>query len=229
MIALFLLLVCGNCRAFSSLRSSCKLSLKATPMITMMAGFGAPKIKVSRIATPALDSQCACGSGAAYEKCCEQYHSSRAVPPNPVTAVRARFCALVHKNVPYIMATTHTGHKEYVSAEQTSKMKIWEKDLFTFAEEFDFLSIAFDDEARDSTTSSDTATVSFTAKMQRVGLERSPEDMKEVSVFKKEEGKWQYFDATIKNPFKNINLDVVKPKQRAVKTLKKGVPSGNQG
>ena len=134
-----------------------------------------------------------------------------------------------------MMATTHSNHKEYADEEQISKRKSWEKDLNLFTEEYNFLSLHFDNSEEDSKAlvsnveEGDEAVVSFTAKMQRASFaDRAPEEMKEKSIFKKENGKWMYFDATIKNPFKNVSLEKVKPQQRAVKTLKKGVPKGNQ-
>jgi SEC-C motif-containing protein len=153
-----------------------------------MAGFGAKKVDAAAATAPPNPSApCACGSGAKYSDCCEPFHSGKSVPPTPVKVVRSRFSALVYKLTPYMIATTHASHKEYVDEEQKSKRKIWEKDLKAFADEYDFRSIAFEDEARDSVVAADAlqATVAFSAKLQRVGLgERPPEEMKELSVFK---------------------------------------------
>ena len=199
-----------------------------------MAGFGAKATTAAASSVPSdPTAPCACGSGATYGDCCGPYHSGKTVPPTPVKVVRSRFSALVYKLMPYMIATTHPAHKEYVVEEQKSKRKMWEKDLKAFADEYDFRSIAFEDEARDSSVAADAlvATVAFSAKLQRVGLgERPSEEMKELSVFKRDSptGPWLYSDATIKNPFKNMQT-AVKPQQRAVKTLAKGVPKGNQG
>ena len=127
-----------------------------------------------------------------------------------------------------MVATTHPTNKEYVAEEQKSKRKVWEKDLKNFSEEYVFEKLIFDDEERDDNNAVGTgdvleATVSFTAKLQRVGLgERPSEDMKEISTFKRSSptAPWLYASAIVKNPFKNMQPDV-KVKQRAVKVNEK--------
>ena len=172
-----------------ALRTVCsRRSSSSSSSRLYMAGFGAKKVDAAAATAPPNPSApCACGSGAKYSDCCEPFHSGKSVPPTPVKVVRSRFSALVYKLTPYMIATTHASHKEYVDEEQKSKRKIWEKDLKAFADEYDFRSIAFEDEARDSVVAADAlqATVAFSAKLQRVGLgERPPEEMKELSVFK---------------------------------------------
>jgi SEC-C motif-containing protein len=159
-------------------------------MSIQMAGFGAPKKVEEKVVNP-LD-QCACGSGSTYADCCQQFHLGKGVPPNPVKAVRARFSALVYKLLPYMIATTHPSHKEYVAPEQKSKRKQWERDLQTFAEEYELLSVTFDNEEADSNPTEDKATVNFRAKMKRNGLDRAPETMEETSTFIKTDGAWLY-------------------------------------
>jgi uncharacterized protein YchJ len=53
--------------------------------------------------------------------------------------------------------------------------------------------------------------------------------LKEKSTFLKYNGKWLYADAEVSGNVKNIRGDVIKPQGRAIKTLQKGVPKGNQG
>ena len=197
----------------------------------LYAGFGAKKVG-AEVKALDLKSPCACGSGATYGDCCEQYHSGKAIPQTPTKVVRSRFSALAYKMTQYMMSTTHPSHKEFVDEEQKSKRKVWEKDLKAFAEEYNFLSLVFDDEARDNNVAADatSSTVSFTAKLQRVTLgERPNEEIKEVSTFKRDSptAPWLYADAIVKSSVKNIQMQV-KPQQRAVKTLLKGVPNGNQ-
>jgi SEC-C motif-containing protein len=170
-----------------------RVAVKRTTVL--MAGFGAPKKDVRQQAVDPL-RPCACGSGFNYGECCQPYHLGKAFAPNPVKAVRARFSALVYKILPYMIATTHPSHKEYVAPEQKSKMKSWEKDLQTFADEYKFISIAFDDEDRDSKPEGDIATVSFKAKLQREGYDRPPETMEENSKFILTDGKWLYAGKT---------------------------------
>ena len=210
----------------SKVSSSYQLSTR------LYAGFGAKK-DVPMFIAPDVSSPCACGSGATYGDCCEQYHSGKVFPPTPVKVVRSRFSALAYKMTQYMISTTHPAHKEFVAEEQKGKRKIWEKDLKAFSDEYNFLSITFDDEDRDDKVAPDatSATVSFTAKLQRVTLgERPNEDIKEVSTFKRSSptAPWLYADAIVKSSVKNIQMKVI-PQQRAVKTMAKGVPNGNQG
>lgn len=193
-LCLYLALTAG-CAAYS-------VSASRSPF----AGFGKPSAPVSASPTsePLLSAPCACGSGGTYTDCCHPYHEGRLLPPHPVALVRSRFSALAYKKINYIMSTTHPDHKEYVEAEQRSKRKAWERDLNDFSNEFDFLALNFDDEARDSNVSpmATNATVSFTAKLRRSAYpDRAPEDLKEVSTFTKiatDHGdKWLYRDAQI--------------------------------
>eukprot|EP01041_Mallomonas_annulata_P009177 gene9177-19012_t len=192
------------------------------------AGFGQSKEAITKSRAPSPEVPCACGSGNSYGNCCKPYHDGTANPADPVLAVRSRFSALAYNIIPYIISTTHPKHKEYVlENEQKSKRKIWEKDLYAYATEYEFITLIFNDEEKDKQTESDIGLVSFTAKLRKAGSERPPEDVKELSKFKKEDGKWLYLDADVKNPFKNIKGDYVTPQRRAVSTVKKGVPLGN--
>ena len=110
-----------------------------------------------------------------------------------------------------------------MAEEQKSKRKVWEKDLKLFSEEYVFEKLTFDNEERDDAAVASgevlEATVSFTAKLQRVGLgDRPAEDMKEISTFKRSSptAPWLYASAIVKNPFKNIAPDI-KPQQRSAK------------
>ena len=183
----------------------------------LLAGFGAKKV-VNEIPTPDGSSPCACGSGATYSACCEPYHIGKAFPPTPAKTVRSRFSALHYKIVNYMVATTHPSNKEYVAEEQKSKRKVWGKDLKNFSEEYVFEKLIFDNEERDdgAVASGEVleATVSFTAKLQRVGLgERPSEDMKEISTFKRSSptAPWLYASAVVKNPLKNMQVTDLPP------------------
>jgi uncharacterized protein YchJ len=216
---------------YSVIPRSCARSSSYQLTTRLYAGFGAKK---DGSESKALDvkSPCACGSGSSYGDCCEQYHSGKAIPPTPIKVVRSRFSALAYKMIQYVISTTHPSHKEFVDDEQKSKRKVWEKDLKAFADEYNFVSLVFDDETRDNNVAADatSSTVSFTAKLQRVSLgERPDETIKEVSTFKRDSptAPWLYADAIVKSSVKNIQMKVT-PQQRAVKTLLKGVPNGNQ-
>jgi uncharacterized protein YchJ len=152
----------------------------------LFAGFGSKEVQKPQNRIPEDGNvQCACGSKLSYAECCKPFHDGTTAPSNPVQVVRSRFSALSYSLPAYIIATTHPKHKEYVNIEQSSKRRKWEKDLYEFIETYKFISLSFDDEAKDSnpTASSESAIVSFTAKIQKISTNRSPEDMKVVSSF----------------------------------------------
>ena len=194
------------------------------------AGFGKTSEPVTKTKIPPSDELCACKSGKAYGECCKPYHDGLVIATNPIAVIRSRFSGLSYAIVDYIMKTTHPDHKDYCNEEQVSKMKKWVKDLNSFCERYKFLDLIFDDENAGLNPLSDEVIVSFTAKLQKIEGDRPVEDLKEKSVFKKtKEGKWLYADAELKGDFRAVKGDTVKPKQRAVTTVRKGVPKGNQG
>lgn len=66
-------------------------------------GFGANAGKAARPA-----DGCPCGSGLLYKACCKPHHQPRAPPPPTVEAtVRARFSAVVKKEMPFLLKTFH--------------------------------------------------------------------------------------------------------------------------
>jgi len=203
----------------------------------LLAGFGSAKSVPGADSVKVLASSeaCPCKSGKSYGECCEPFHKQKEVPQTPPQVVRSRFSALVLKDIDYIIATTHPKHKEYVTSERESKLKSWQRALKDYSAEYQFVDLIFDDEARDSvkTLSSlkenEDATCSFVAKMQRAAyMDRPLEDMVETSTFSVLKGKFLYRDAVVKSPFKNIKPEI-KPQGRAVTTIRKGVPNGNQG
>ena len=200
--------------------------------LTMMAGFGSFAPKASRVIAPSPESVCLCGSGTAYDSCCGPYHSGNNHPDNAVAMVRSRFSALALKNISYIISTTHPDHEEYVSEERSGARRQWEKDLNAFVDEYDFLSLTFEEEASDTQTAPTSqdgqVSISFSAKLKRAGLDRIPEEMKETSIFKVLDGKLLYYDAVIKASLKrNVSARPAKPQQRKV-SVAKGVKKSNQ-
>jgi hypothetical protein len=66
-------------------------------------GFGANQGKA-----PNPADGCPCGSGLLYKACCKPHHQPRAPPPPTVEAtVRARFSAVVKKEMPFLLKTFH--------------------------------------------------------------------------------------------------------------------------
>lgn len=198
----------------------------------MMAGFGNTSPKPSRITIPSPDTPCPCGSGQTYDFCCGQYHTGKEYPKDPLAMVRSRFTALALRNIPYIIMTTHPDHEEYVPEERAGARRLWEKDLTAFVNEYEFLSLTFEDESRNRqiqhTEEDGTSSITFSAKLKKIGVDRLPEEMKETSIFKLYNGKLLYYDAIIKASLRrNTSSKPIQPKQRKV-TVAKGVRKSNQ-
>ena len=54
-----------------------------------------------------MESDCPCGSGAAYAACCEPLHSGAAVATTAVQLMRSRYSAFAVGHVDYLLATWH--------------------------------------------------------------------------------------------------------------------------
>lgn len=50
---------------------------------------------------------CPCGSKIAFNACCDPYIHGTFTAPTPLSLMRSRYSAYVHKNVEYLMATWH--------------------------------------------------------------------------------------------------------------------------
>lgn len=50
-------------------------------------------------------SDCLCGSGLSYDRCCGLYHSGTAVPDEALVLMRARFTAYARRNVDFLEST----------------------------------------------------------------------------------------------------------------------------
>lgn len=55
-------------------------------------------------------NRCPCGSGKAYEACCEMYHK-KDVAPTAETLMRSRYSAFVFGLADYLYETTHPSHR----------------------------------------------------------------------------------------------------------------------
>lgn len=96
----------GGGAAHPATRATLGFGARARPnSLTLHAtkGFGADAAKPSRPA-----DGCPCGSGLLYKACCKPHHQPRAPPPETVEAtVRARFSAVVKKEMPFLLKTFH--------------------------------------------------------------------------------------------------------------------------
>ncbi|MCB0065183.1 MAG: YchJ family protein [Caldilineaceae bacterium] len=55
---------------------------------------------------------CPCGSGSAYNTCCEPYLTGRAIPALPEQLMRSRYTAFCRREINYLIATHHPSQRE---------------------------------------------------------------------------------------------------------------------
>lgn len=203
-----------------------------------MAGFGKPKggDSVLKSKIPLPSASCACGSGNSYDSCCQPFHMGKAYPEDPIEVLRARFSALSYGVPGFLMRSTHPDMKEYAAENEEkvgsrrSKREIWEKNLQSFSDDFEFMNLKFPDGSDPEAVvadGSDEAVVAVTLERRMNGA-MSWDNIDEKTKFKKNAttGEWLYFSANLVN--KGVMLSSgQKPTQKMMKTNKRGVPSGN--
>lgn len=121
---------------------------------------------------------CPCGSGVAFDACCDAYISGKAVAPTAEALMRSRYAAYAKLGLDYIFDTTHPEARGDYDHKGT---KEW-------AEESEWLGLEIvGTEA--GTENDDTGVVEFIAKYRHKGLRRTHHEQ---ALFKKEEGKWYF-------------------------------------
>lgn len=55
---------------------------------------------------------CPCGTGLAYQNCCQPYHLNEKVAPTAEALMRSRYAAFVVLNGDYLFETTHTSKRK---------------------------------------------------------------------------------------------------------------------
>lgn len=122
------------------------------------------------------ETNCPCGSGLAYERCCGRWHSGEPAP-DAQSLMRSRYSAFVMRNEPYLLATWHeTKRPESIEFEPKQK----------------WLGLRVVD-AR--VTGENTAEVEFIARYRIGGA--SAARLHERSRFVKENDRWFYVDGDI--------------------------------
>ncbi|RAU23726.1 hypothetical protein CU669_01070 [Paramagnetospirillum kuznetsovii] len=138
-------------------------------------------------------TDCPCGSGQSYSACCEPFITGGAVAPTPEALMRSRYTAFTVVNIDYLHDTLapearHDFNK--ADAEKWARNSQW---------------LGLDIHGTDGGGPDDSrGTVDFTARFK---LDGKSEAHREVSLFRKEEGRWYYVDGQIGGP---------KPEQRRV-------------
>lgn len=121
---------------------------------------------------------CPCGSKQAYDKCCERFILGREIPTTAEQLMRSRYTAYTQANIDYIQATMRELAAENfdpVAAESWAKAVKWKR--LKVYESFSHPSDA------------ERAFVSFSAYYIAQGR---PEEIREVSEFKRIDGRWFY-------------------------------------
>lgn len=126
---------------------------------------------------------CPCGNAdMSYGKCCKAYHSGEAKAKTAEQLMRSRYSAYYHRRVEYLVETTHPDTREPGLTKTLQKMihtVSWQK--------LEILAISkggVDDKV---------GKVEFIASYRHEG---QPNQLHEVSRFKRYKGQWKYLDGS---------------------------------
>ncbi len=121
------------------------------------------------------NSNCPCGSGLKYKKCCSRFHKGM-LARNALELMKSRYSAYALSNAKYIIKTTHKNNGDY-----SDDREKWSQEILAFTKSRDFEKLEII-EFIDGETE---AFVTFIATL-------SSEKMIEKSRFLKEENQWLY-------------------------------------
>ena len=125
-------------------------------------------------------SECPCGTGLAYGKCCEPVIKGKRPAESAEQLMRSRYSAYVKVDTDYIFATTHPEHRKDYDHEGT---KEWAEKA-----EWEGLQIV---STKNGGPEDATGEVEFIARYKEKGLVK---EHHELALFKKEEGRWLFTD-----------------------------------
>jgi SEC-C motif-containing protein len=125
---------------------------------------------------------CPCGSGRAYEECCELLIKGVKQPLTAEQLMRSRYSAYVRVETDYIFDTTHPDHRQGYDHKGT---KVWaENSQWEGLEILDAIAGGPGDNEGD---------VEFVASYREKGLRKQHH---ELAHFKKENGRWYFTDGS---------------------------------
>ncbi|CAA7614047.1 conserved hypothetical protein [Candidatus Terasakiella magnetica] len=136
---------------------------------------------------------CPCGSGQSYTACCEPFITGAAFAPTPEALMRSRYTAFTVAAIDYLEQTLAPDQRHDFQKVETEK---WAKDSHWLGLDIHSTSGGGPEDAE--------GTVDFTARFR---LNNRAEAHRELSVFRREEGRWYYVDGQIGG---------AKPEQRRV-------------
>ena len=126
---------------------------------------------------------CPCGSGRAYEECCEPYIEGREAAPTAEALMRSRYTAHALRKFDYLNETVHPDLRD---ENDHAEMQQWSE-----AGEWTGLEIF---STKKGTEDDETGEVSFEARYAVKGM---PQSMREDAFFRREDGRWYYTDGTV--------------------------------
>ena len=131
-------------------------------------------------------NECPCGSGNAYESCCEPYITGKEPAPSAEALMRSRYSAFVVKNVDYLGDTLAPESKHDYDENQVK----------TWAETSTWLGLEIVSTSK-GLADDETGEVEFIAKFRQSGAIHTHH---EASRFEKRDGNWLYLDGDIVPP-----------------------------
>jgi SEC-C motif-containing protein len=120
--------------------------------------------------------KCFCHSGLNYSECCEPFHKKIKLPKTPKELMRSRYSAYALGLADYIIDTTYPESPLY-----EKNLEKWKRSILEFSNTTRFIGLDIENESDDKVT--------FFAMLNTLGKDTS---FRERSLFKKENGKWQY-------------------------------------
>jgi len=128
-------------------------------------------------------SQCPCGTGKEFEKCCADYIAEKALPKTAEETMRSRYSAFVKHASEYILSTHHESTRSEINIDE---IKEWSENS-----EWKGLEIVKTEKGLEGDNE---GLVEFKANYVAGG---QPVEHHEVSTFKKEDGKWFFVDGKV--------------------------------
>lgn len=129
---------------------------------------------------------CPCGSGQPYESCCEPFIAGKALPPTPEALMRSRYTAFTVAAIDYLHDTLAPEERSDFNRAETEK----------WARSSQWLGLTIH-AAEGGAEGEDLGSVDFTAKFRMDGRN---EAHREVSAFRRENGRWFYAGGRIGGP-----------------------------
>lgn len=160
-------------------------------------GFGAPK----KVQAKPPGEVCPCGSNKSYKECCKRLHSGQAAVPSVEDTVRARFSAILKRDVSYLVKSTAPAfHSFHYGGEPGASTAQLTEDMQNTVDNYEYSALKIR-EVRKSPETPDEATAVFqytvydkrkplvddqNNKMRKVQIEESR--------FTRDDGLWLFTD-----------------------------------